>query len=213
MPGRKLAYGSSVFALSEKGSTNALARTLADHENQSDLIGGVDLSNQPPDMQKTFIDLLLDKKIEHSVLLGDDILAELARIGRVHTRHVAQAGFMVLRSKYSVKIPSVLVETAFISTPEEERKLRNPEYQRQLAAAILKGLKRHFAREGRSAPIPQQVVANAPNEHVVKTGETLASIARQYNVNAEALRFLNELNSDELPAGRRLRLPTEARGI
>ncbi len=212
MPGRKLAYGSSVFALSEKGSTNALARALADQENKSDLIGGVDLPNMPLDVQKTFIDLSLDKKIEHSLLLGEDILAELAQIGRVHTRQVSQAGFMVLKSKYSVQIPSVLVETAFISTPEEEKKLRDATYQRQLAAAILKGLKRHFAREGRSMPMPQQLVSDTPREHVVQAGDTLGSIARRYNINLEALRFLNDLSGNDVPIGFRLRLPGDARG-
>jgi N-acetylmuramoyl-L-alanine amidase len=208
LPGRKLAYGSSVFALSERGSSNALARALSDQQNKSELIGGVNLPSMAFDVQRTVIDLALDKKVEHSLMLGEDILAELEKVGRVHTRQVAQAGFMVLRSKYEVQMPSVLVETAFISTPEEEKKLRSPAYQERMAGAILKGAKRYLARNGQGTPVASpQIVADAPREHVVKSGETLRSIASQYNVSIDVLRFLNELASDDVPIGSRLRLP------
>jgi N-acetylmuramoyl-L-alanine amidase len=219
-----LAYGSSVFALSEKGSNNALARAMEDQNNKSDLIGGVDLPKMQTDVQKTVIDLALDKKIEHSLLLGEDILHELERVGRVHSRQVVQTGFMVLRSKFEVQMPSVLVETAFISTPEEEKKLRSTEYQQQLAAAILKGAKKYLVRNDYSPLAPTQVVvsdtlrvasrvsSDTPREHVVKLGDTLASIARHYNVNVDALRFLNQLTSDELQVGSRLLLPRVTQG-
>jgi N-acetylmuramoyl-L-alanine amidase len=208
LPGRRVAYGSSVFALSERGASSALARALDDQNNQSDLIGGIDLPNMPPDVRKTVIDLALEKKMEHSMLLGEDILTELEKVGRVHTRQVALAGFMVLRSKKEVQMPSVLVETAFISTPEEERKLRSAAYQEQMAGAILRGARNYLTRNGHTAPMPQQVVSDSPREHVVRVGDTLVSIARQYNVSVDVLRFLNELSNDELPIGARLRLPT-----
>lgn len=209
MPGRRLAYGSSVFALSERGATNALAAALADQENYSDLVGGVSLNDKPHDVRKMLLDLSLDKKIEHSLLLAEDVLAELRQVGRVHLSRPAQAGFAVLKS---AEIPSVLVETAFISTPEEEKKLRDPAYQRRLAVAILKGVKRYLARNGHTAPMPQRIVAETPREHVVQAGETLGSVARQYNINLEVLRFLNNLTDNEVPTGFRLRLPDEARG-
>ncbi len=209
MPGRRIAYGSSVYALSEKGATSAFASALADRENYADLVGGVSLNDKTDDVRRTLLDLSTDKQIEHSLQLGDDVLAELARIGRVHLSRPAQASFAVLKSP---DIPSILVETAFISSPIEEKQLRDSTYQQRIAAAILKGVKRYLAREGRGAPMPQQVVSDMPREHVVQVGETLGSIARQYNINLEVLRFLNNLTESEVPIGFRLRLPDEARG-
>jgi N-acetylmuramoyl-L-alanine amidase len=206
LPGKRVAYGSSVFALSLKGSTNVLARALADQENYSDVIGGVDLSDKPPDVVRTLLDLSLDKKIEHSIQMGQDVLTELARIGRVHSPRVAQAGFAVLKEP---EIPSILVETAFISTPAEERRLRDPAYQRQMATAILKGVKRYLMRTGEPMAPSSQLASRSPREHVVRTGDTLGSIARQYNVSIDVLRFLNELTSDDVAIGSRLRLPAQ----
>ena len=211
MPGRKLAYGSSVYALSERGATNALAAAIADQNNYSDLVGGVSLSDKEPFVKRTIMDLVMEKKMEYSMSLGEHILSELRHVGRVHSPRVSQAGFAVFKS---VEIPSVLVETAFISTPEEERKLRDAAYQRQLATAILKGVKRYLAEEERVTPLPQQLVADvdAPREHVVRMGETLASIAQLYKVHVEVLRFLNNLPSNDVAIGLRLRLPIESDG-
>jgi len=207
MPHRKLAYGSSVYAISDKGSTNALAAALVDQDNYSYLIGGVTLSDKEPYVKRTLMDLSREKKIEYSLMLGEDVLAELRQLGRVHSPRVAQAAFAVLKS---VEIPSILVETAFITTPEEEKKLRDSGYQRQLASAILKGVKRYLEREERFAPPPSS--AAAERFHIVHAGESLASIARQHNISVDALRFMNELASEELPVGLRLRLPSEGSG-
>jgi N-acetylmuramoyl-L-alanine amidase len=204
LPGRRVAYGSSVYALSLRGATHTLAASLADQANYSELVGGVDLSDKPDDVRRTLLDLSTEKVIEHSLRLGEDVISELGRIGRVHLSQVAQANFAVLRAP---DVPSVLVETAFISTPAEEKRLRDPAYQHQLASAILKGVKKYFERNGHSAPPPVQVVNDTLREHVVKTGETLRSIARQYKVSVEVLRFVNELTSDEPPVGARLRIP------
>lgn len=205
LPGRRVAYGSSVYALSERGATHAFAQALADNENYSDLVGGVSLNDKPDDVKRTLLDLSQEKTVEHSLQLGDDVLSELGRMGRVHFSRVAQANFAVLRAP---DVPSVLIETAFISTPAEEKNLRDPGYQQRLASAILKGIKKFLARNGNAPQALPSVVAGGPTEHVVKIGDTLASIARQYNVSADVLRFLNELTSDELPIGLRLRLPT-----
>ncbi|MBI3576019.1 MAG: N-acetylmuramoyl-L-alanine amidase, partial [Gammaproteobacteria bacterium] len=142
VPGRS-AHGSSVYALSEKGATSAMARFLADSENASDLIGGVSLSDKDDMLKRVLVDLSHNKTMQDSLSLGEDVLAELRRVGPVHLRHVAQAGFAVLKSP---DVPSVLVETAFISNPSEEKKLRTPAFQRQLAAGIFRGIKRHLAR-------------------------------------------------------------------
>lgn len=136
------ARGSSVFALSERGATSATARYLAQKENQSDLIGGVSLKDKDPILAKTLLDLSQSATINDSLKLGKAVLDYVEEINVLHKHHVEQAGFAVLKSP---DIPSILVETAFISNPEEERKLNNVQHQMQLADSILAGIKRYFA--------------------------------------------------------------------
>lgn len=136
------ARGSSVFALSERGATSAMARYLAKTENESDLIGGVSLDDKDPYLAKTLLDLSQTATISDSLKLGKAVLGHLGEINDLHKGSVEQAGFAVLKSP---DIPSILVETAFISNPEEERKLKDEEYQTKLATAILSGIKRYFA--------------------------------------------------------------------
>ncbi|BAU48172.1 N-acetylmuramoyl-L-alanine amidase [Sulfurifustis variabilis] len=198
VPGRQ-ASGSSVYALSEKGATDAMARFIADKENASDLIGGVSLNDKDDLLAKVLLDLSHTKTIHDSLSLGDDLLTELKRVGPVHHQRVRQAGFMVLKAP---DIPSVLVEVAFISNPTEEKKLRTAGFQRRLAEGIYRGLKRFVAR----LPDEPSPAVAAARHHVVRPGETLASIARRYEVQAEVLRFANEL-SREPSAGTRLLIP------
>jgi N-acetylmuramoyl-L-alanine amidase len=110
----------------------------------------------------------------------------------------------------SPDIPSVLIETAFISNPSEEKKLRTPAFQQKLASGIFRGVKRHLARRPVPSPVPLQVaIAGEPaREHVVRKGDTLVSIARQYNIHVDALRFINDLWDADLPVGLRLRIPS-----
>jgi N-acetylmuramoyl-L-alanine amidase len=205
VPSRR-AYGSSVYALSEKGASNAMARSIADKENASDLIGGVSLSDKDDMLAQVLLDLSHNKTMQDSLNLGDDILSELQRVGPVHMRQVAQAGFAVLKSP---DIPSVLVETAFISNPAEEKKLRSITFQRQLASGMFRGIKQFLARK----PVtPLSIVEAKHNveparEHIVRKGETLASIARHYHVHVDALRFLNNLRDQEIPIGIKLLIP------
>jgi len=137
------AHGSSVFALSEHGASSAAARWLAKKENEADMIGGVNLAVKDPYLARTLLDLSLTATISDSLKLGKLVLGELGGINTLHRGHVEQAGFAVLKSP---DIPSVLVETAFISNPQEERKLSNKAYQRKIAHAILTGIKRYFAQ-------------------------------------------------------------------
>jgi len=137
------ARGASVFALSSKGATSATARWLADKENQADLIGGVNVKMQPDkDLQKAVLDMSTTAQIKDSLKLGGALLGNIGNMARLHKPHVEQAGFAVLKAP---DIPSVLVETAFISNPEEEKKLRSAAYQQQLADAIMRGIKQYFA--------------------------------------------------------------------
>ena len=136
------ARGSSVFALSERGATSASARYLAKKENESDLIGGVSLDDKDPYLARTLLDLSQTATINDSLKLAKAVLGNLGQINSLHKGSVEQAGFAVLKSP---DIPSILVETAFISNPEEERKLNDQEYQEKLVGAILKGIKKYFA--------------------------------------------------------------------
>jgi N-acetylmuramoyl-L-alanine amidase len=136
------ARGSSVFALSEKGATSASARYLAKKENESDLIGGVSLENKDMNLARTLLDLSQTATINDSLKLGKNVLRNIGEINTLHKSSVEQAGFAVLKSP---DIPSILVETAFISNPEEERKLNDDAYRTKLVEAIVNGMKKYFA--------------------------------------------------------------------
>jgi len=137
------ARGSSVFALSERGATSSAARMLAQRENQSDLIGGVNLGVRDPVLARTLLDLSLTATINDSLKLGRAVLTELGDVNSLHKGAVEQAGFAVLKAP---DVPSILVETAFISNPEEERRLQDAAYQDRISGAILAGLKRYLAQ-------------------------------------------------------------------
>jgi N-acetylmuramoyl-L-alanine amidase len=137
------ARGSSVFALSERGATSTAARMLAQRENQSDLIGGVNFGVKDPILARTLLDLSLTATINDSLKLGRAVLNELGDVNSLHKASVEQAGFAVLKAP---DIPSILVETAFISNPDEEKRLKDSAYQDKMAAAILGGIKRYLAQ-------------------------------------------------------------------
>ena len=139
---KQSARGSSVFALSERGATSASARYLAKKENESDLIGGVSLNDKDPILARTLLDLSQTATINDSLKLGKAVLSEIGEINTLHAKRVEQASFAVLKSP---DIPSILVETAFISNPEEERRLNDEAYQEQLCASILNGIKKYFS--------------------------------------------------------------------
>ncbi len=136
------ARGASVFALSEGGASSSAARWMADKENKADLIGGANVKAQDPNVARVLLDMSTTAQIKDSLRLGSAMLGEIGQVGRLHKPQVEQAGFAVLKAP---DIPSVLVETAFISNPEEEQRLRSPEYQEQLADALLRGILRYFA--------------------------------------------------------------------
>ena len=137
------ARGSSVFALSERGATSTAARMLAQRENQSDLIGGVNLGVKDPILARTLLDLSLTATINDSLKLGRAVLTELGDVNSLHKASVEQAGFAVLKAP---DIPSILVETAFISNPDEEKRLKDSGYQDKIASAIFGGIRRYLAQ-------------------------------------------------------------------
>jgi N-acetylmuramoyl-L-alanine amidase len=137
------ARGASVFALSQGGASSTAARWMADKENRADLIGGVNVKMQDVHVARALLDMSTTAQINDSLKLGSALLGEIGNVGRLHKRNVEQAGFAVLKAP---DIPSVLVETAFISNPEEESRLRSDDYQEQLADALMRGIQRYFAR-------------------------------------------------------------------
>ncbi|MBU0594206.1 MAG: N-acetylmuramoyl-L-alanine amidase [Gammaproteobacteria bacterium] len=152
---RPEARGSSVYALSENGATSAAARWLAKKENDADLIGGVNLDVKDPYLARTLLDLSQTATINDSLKLGKAVLGELGGINSLHKGAVEQAGFAVLKSP---DIPSILVETAFISNPEEERRLNDDAYQDKMAKAILSGIRSYFAK---NPPLAKSRLAQA----------------------------------------------------
>jgi len=141
---RPEARGASVFALSQGGATSAAARWMAQRENAADLVGGINVATvQDKQVMQAMLDMSTAAQIKDSLKLGNEVLAPLGRVGRLHKRQVEQAGFAVLKAP---DVPSILVETAFISNPDEERRLRDPAYQMQLVEALTTGIRRYFAR-------------------------------------------------------------------
>ena len=137
------ARGASVFALSERGASSAAARYMANKENESDLIGGVEVGNADDLVAQTLLSMSTAAQIKDSRKLGEAVLSQIGRVNQLHKPRVEQANFAVLRAP---DVPSILVETAFISNPEEEKKLRDPRYQRDVAEAIFKGIQAYLAQ-------------------------------------------------------------------
>jgi len=152
---KSTARGSSVFALSEKGATSAAARWLARRENEADLVGGINIDVQDVYLKQTLIDLSQTATISDSLKLGKAVLEQLGEINQLHKSQVEQAGFAVLKAP---DIPSILVETAFISNPEEEKRLTDDAYQDKMAAAIVSGIKGYFDK---NPPLARAGVAHS----------------------------------------------------
>jgi N-acetylmuramoyl-L-alanine amidase len=158
------ARGSSVFALSERSATSSAARWLAQRENESDLIGGVNLNVKDANLARTLLDLSQTATINDSLKLGKSVLSGLGDVNRLHKSSVEQAGFAVLKAP---DIPSILVETAFISNPDEERRLSDPAYQEQMANAIVVGLRGYLAQ---NPPLARNKVALADEPVLPRAG-------------------------------------------
>lgn len=195
------ARGASVYALSVSGASSESARLLAEKENKVDLLfGDVNINHQDEMVKQVLLDLSLTGTIESSLDIGDEVLKELSRVGRVHKKKVQQAGFAVLKAP---NIPAVLLETAFISNPNEERKLRSSAHQSKLAKAILRGVNDYFARK---AP-PGTWLAEAQDQYIIRQGDTLAKIGDRYQLPVSHLRTRNSLRTDELLVGKKLYIP------
>ena len=221
------ARGSSVWVLSPRGKTSEAARWLADRENRADLIGGTTLDDKDDSLAKVLLDLQQGWAMQASDVVAGNVLKALAQLGPTHRGYVERANFVVLRSP---DVPSILVETAFISNPAEERRLRDPAHQKKLAEAVMGGVRNYFE----STPPPgtwfaaeaarrngvqlasssdsgagKAVATGTParDVHKVGRGESLSSIARQYGVSVGALKNANQINSNTVRAGTTLTIP------
>lgn len=204
------ATGSSVYALSLKGASDEAARQLAERENASVRVGGVTLEDKDEVLASVLLDLSQNASLSASLDVGSKVIRELAGLGKVHRHTVQQAGFLVLKSP---DMPSILVETAFISNPSEERKLRDNAHQGRLADAILAGVRNYFY----SNPPPDTRIAMEMSRtpvkevrHVIGRGDTLSEIAERYNVSPSAIRSANKLSGDRIRVGQTLNIPIYA---
>ncbi|RMD77892.1 MAG: AMIN domain-containing protein [Gammaproteobacteria bacterium] len=195
------ARGSSVYVLSRRGASSEAARWLAASENASDLVGGVSLDDKDEVLRSVLLDLSQTATLEASLEAAQLVLRRLRGLGPVHRRQVEQASFVVLKSP---DVPSMLVETGFISNPREERRLKDPAYQDRLAEAIFRGIRDFFLRN----PPPGTLLAQRrPKAHVIARGETLSGIAARFGVSVERLRAANRLRGDLLRVGQVLLIP------
>jgi len=206
------AFGASVFALSDRGATSETARWLADSENRSDLIGGagnVSLDDKDRMLAGVLLDLSMTASLTSSLNVGQKVLSNIGRVTPLHKQRVEQAGFMVLKSP---DIPSILVETGFISNANEASKLAAASHQQALARSISSGIRQFFQQN----PPPGTYIAwlrdsgkiaQGPRDHRVSPGETLAMLAVRYQVSAATLRTANNLKTDELKVGQTLTIP------
>jgi len=198
------AKGASVYVLSKKGASSEAARWLAASENNSDLIGGVSLDDKDDLLASVLLDLSQNATQAASMDVGSRVLQELVGAGEVHKDQVEHAGFVVLKSP---DIPSLLVETGFISNRQEENLLRSPRHQQRIASAIYKGIKQYFNENPPAGTILAKNIPDNNLQHRVSKGETLTSIAKRYQVSMRNLREANGLRSDRIKVGYTLIIP------
>ena len=196
-------HGSSVYVLSSRGASSEQARWLAERENASDLMGGVSLDDKDSLLASVLLDLSQTASLEASIDAAENILEGLKKLGKLHKPEVESASFAVLKSP---DIPSLLVETAFISNPQEEKKLRSSAYQQELAQALTVGVKRYFET------FTSNETLQAARQHIIERGDTLAEIAQHYRVSLHSLRVLNSLSDDSIKVGQVLSIPNAVSG-
>ena len=202
------ARGASVFALSQRGATSESARFLASRENEADLIGGVGelkIDDLGADVASVLVDLSMTATLANSLEVGSLVLKNMGNVTRLHKNHIEQAGFLVLKSP---DVPSILVETGFISNPEEARKLNTRKHRESIANAIFKGIRTYFYNN----PPTDSFVAWKKNgggtvRYTIARGDTLSGIAKKYRTSVAELKRLNRLTSNSIKIGQTLTIP------
>lgn len=197
--------GASVYTLSERGASSETAKWLAERENQSDLLGGVgtvSLSDRDPVVAQVILDLSMNGNRSQSIQVGEAVLKNMGRVTKLHKKQVEQAAFLVLKSP---DMPSILVETGFISNPKEAKRLSQRDHQQRVASAIATGIA-EFMQEN---PPPGTRLANRSEEvnYQVAKGDTLSEIALRYGVTASALKVRNRIQGDRIRVGQTIVIP------
>ncbi|MDA8694285.1 N-acetylmuramoyl-L-alanine amidase [Pseudomonadales bacterium] len=212
----KSVSGGSVYTLSQRGASSASAKFLAESENSTDLIGGVALSDKDDVLASVLLDLSMTAKLDHSVLVGKEILREMKGVTKLHKNTVEHAGFAVLKTP---DIPSVLVETGFISNPKEARRLVSSSHQKKLAGAIVRGTTAFFNKHavegtmvywlnhGGNQSLAASSSAGSRKTYKIKSGDTLSELANRFSVSLSDLRRYNSLANDRILVGQVLRIP------
>ena len=196
--------GSSVYVLSRRGASSEAARWLAERENSSDFVGGVSLDDKDDVLKSVLVDLQQTATLSASSEVGGQVLRALGRVARAHKRRIERAGFLVLKSP---DIPSILVETGFLTNPSDAKRLSDKTHQEKVARAILGGIIRYFD----SNP-PRGTMFAAARRHTIARGETLSEIAVRYRVSVERLRAANRIDGSIIRAGEVLRIPARSDG-
>ena len=196
--------GASVYVLSRRGASSEAARWLAQQENASDFVGGVSIDDKDDLLASVLVDLQQTATLSASSEVGGQVLRSLGRVGRRHKRRIEQAGFLVLKSP---DIPSILVETGFLTNPSDAKRLSSSKHQEKVARAILDGILRYFDRN----PPPGTTFASA-RRHTIARGETLSEIAVRYRVSVERLRAANRIDGSMIRVGDVLRIPGRSDG-
>jgi N-acetylmuramoyl-L-alanine amidase len=198
------ARGASIYTLSTRGATSTTAQYLADTENEADRVGGVQLAEMDPMLAGVLADLSMTGTLDTSLNVGRLILQQIEGVARLHKQQVEQAGFVVLKSP---DVPSLLVETGFISNPQEAERLATPTYQDKMARAIRRGIQSWFARQ----PPPGTLLAwqreQGGREVTIAAGDTLSQIAEQFGVSLAAIKSTNGLSRDVIYVGQTLVIP------
>ncbi|MCB1704418.1 MAG: N-acetylmuramoyl-L-alanine amidase [Halioglobus sp.] len=202
---RKEANGASVYALSTGGATSTAAEYLAQRENAADLVGGVSLSDKDDVLAGVLADLSMTSTLDTSLKLGDKVLRNVDGVAKLHKRQVEQAGFAVLKSP---DIPSILVETGFISNPQEAGLLATTAYQKKIAAAIHRGIREWFKAHPPSGTLLAWQKQQGAEEYIIARGDTLSGIADRFSVPLAELKSYNSIsNSSRILVGQKLNIP------
>ena len=207
-------HGASVYALSDRGATSEEARWLAAGANRADLMGGVEgqsvsLDDKDPTLASVLVDMSMDAKMENSLALGEAVLGALSGTVKLHKRHVEQAGFVVLKAP---DVPSILVETGYISNPAEARRLATPAHQRRVAAAVAAGVQAYLSRRPPPGTMLASMDGGGALKYVIKRGDTLSEIAVRNRVSLRSLRALNGIAGDRIRIGQVLLIPPPGTG-
>ena len=202
------ANGASVYALSNQGATSEAARFLAKKQNNADLIGGataLNLGSKDQMLAGVLLDLSMTATMSTSLEAGAHVLRQMGSVARLHKKKVEQAGFLVLKSP---DIPSLLIETGFISNPKEARQLRTADYQQRMAKAIFSGIDQYYSEHPPEGTLLAKVMKGKPLKYIVARGDTLSEIASKYRTSTAKIMRYNKMSSSTIRVGQEIKIPS-----